>query len=533
MEVDQSNIRASGSTRSNRTATRNSLQDDVQRQVELLDAERAKILQELAEIDTGKSLQESTSMSLLPSVVEIDHNGTKSTVSQPHLTKSSTKDLTSVLLDSVTPSKTLNQLLLDVDKQVREAKAYADPAAAAAHGIIKVVRVIKGQSAPKSAKLLCKVSGTGVDFTVPVAAPDYTAVVSNPICLNEMREKMKQEMYSSSKEYVDDMKLLLANTRKYNRGAEVDWICQHAELLLEAALECIEVLKPYLEAAEAREKDIIRVTPVKADKESNSVSKDESKMAHRTSSRIARASNSSKVEIELPAVDSHVLVFSEESKVWRRARVMKFSRDKKQAQVLLEDHSTEWVLMDSSNWKSIAAPQLPSSPSYTPSSTLAPSGTPKRRRISDHLAGGATNSTKDARALGSDVNDVVLNRIEDTRLGILEELRFSVDHLQRSILQNGGNSENAMVLEQNIDEIVNRAVDKVESRFRNIVENMKHEMNSSLERICEEIVTKTSHVVAERMELVLGKRLSSSFDGIHGEKEKENETGMIIESPET
>ena len=46
--------------------------------------------------------------------------------------------------------------------------------------------------------------------------PDYEKFVSNPMDLSKIRDKLEMLEYEDAFQFVDDVKLLFANSRKYN-----------------------------------------------------------------------------------------------------------------------------------------------------------------------------------------------------------------------------------------------------------------------------------------------------------------------------
>ncbi|CDF33243.1 conserved hypothetical protein [Chondrus crispus] len=133
------------------------------------------------------------------------------------------------------PETALSQLLLECEKEVRDAKAYiADNGPP-----LKIVRVRTGETAPKGATYLSRPKNTGVDFTVPLATKAYTDIVKRPIFLNQIRDKIKAKGYAASEDYLEDMRLLARNTAAFNKGPKLSWVVQHARFLLEAAEDSV------------------------------------------------------------------------------------------------------------------------------------------------------------------------------------------------------------------------------------------------------------------------------------------------------
>lgn len=144
------------------------------------------------------------------------------------------------------PEAVLVSLLLECEKEVRDAKGYI----ASEGPPLKIVRVRVGETAPKGATFLSRPRGTGVDFTVPVTIKAYTELIKKPIFLNTIRDKIKAKTYNSPEDYLDDMRLLARNTASFNKGAELSWVVQHARFLLEAAEDAVTSRRQYFYQAE-------------------------------------------------------------------------------------------------------------------------------------------------------------------------------------------------------------------------------------------------------------------------------------------
>lgn len=183
--------------------------NDVQVQLEHLQQEEALIMRELQELEeksrAGDSGNVGTSKSPAPSHID-------------------------------DPDEALAELLADCEKEVRDAKGYIADEGPPLH----IVRLRPGETGPKSATFLSRPRHTGVDFTVPVTLKAYTDVVRNPIFLNDIRDKIRARAYTSSSEYIADMRLLHRNTVQFNKGPEDAWVVQHAKLLLDAAEDAVE-----------------------------------------------------------------------------------------------------------------------------------------------------------------------------------------------------------------------------------------------------------------------------------------------------
>lgn len=191
--------------------------DDVQEKLYDLDEEERRIMEELRELDdTGQPARNSAPAGA----------GAK----------------------EGSPRHVLNALLADCEKEVRSAKAYVKPGSAP----MQIVRVVPdGPKPPKTATFLSRPKGTGVDFTVPVTLKEYLDVIKSPIFLNNVRDKCVKNHYASAEDYLEDMRLLARNTATFNSAADLDWVVQHARLLLEAAEEAVSARRASFVKAEA------------------------------------------------------------------------------------------------------------------------------------------------------------------------------------------------------------------------------------------------------------------------------------------
>ena len=124
-------------------------QEDVQHELTELEVEEARIMRELEEMDEK---QHSAAMMARGRVVAAHSD----------------------------PGAALNALLLDCEKEVRDAKGYI----ASAGPPLQIARCKPGETVPKHGTFLSRPKGTGVDFTVPVTLKDYYDTIKTPIFLN-------------------------------------------------------------------------------------------------------------------------------------------------------------------------------------------------------------------------------------------------------------------------------------------------------------------------------------------------------------
>lgn len=144
----------------------------------------------------------------------------------------------------------LNSILEQIEKVVRGTEGYVKHNAPK----MEIARLRPGDKPPPSgANNLAAPVGTALDFTKPVdvkAVPKYLQIVKRPMDLGTMRHKCKKMEYQTSKEFLDDMAQIAKNARAFNNSADVQWVVQHAELLLEVAQEQVADKSEEIAAAE-------------------------------------------------------------------------------------------------------------------------------------------------------------------------------------------------------------------------------------------------------------------------------------------
>jgi len=228
---------------------KDTMMNDLEDKKVALDDEEELILKELQELDTMPA----------PAV--------QPTPSPPTRTAASGRGKGGKVLSAV---GNLNMILAECEKEVRDAKGYV----ADAGPPLVIVRCKEDEPTPKHATFLSRPKDTGVDFTIPVKVAGYTALIKNPITLNQIRDKTRHNKYRSAEEYLRDMRLLHQNTATFNATEDVEWIVQHAGLLLETAEIAVEKRELQLMAAEeavaADEAKGVSETPGKRKRESTS-----------------------------------------------------------------------------------------------------------------------------------------------------------------------------------------------------------------------------------------------------------------------
>lgn len=145
----------------------------------------------------------------------------------------------------------LNGILEQIEEIVRSTEGYIVPNMS----VIKIARLQDGESPPPgvTATNLAVPKDTGLDFTAPVDAklvPTYTQIVKNPMYLDLIRRKCKKMTYETAGQFVADMELMASNARLFNKSADVQWVVQHAELLLDVAREQVQRRADDIKAAE-------------------------------------------------------------------------------------------------------------------------------------------------------------------------------------------------------------------------------------------------------------------------------------------
>lgn len=147
----------------------------------------------------------------------------------------------------------LNGILEEVEKVVRETEGYM----AEEVPVMKIVRLRPGEKAPhgRTAKNLARPEDTFLDFTIAVntkTTPAYKEVVKKQMYLDSIKHRCKQMKYNRGEDFLSDFKLLVSNARAFNTTPDVQWVVQHAELLLEVASEEVGKRKDEIAAAESQ-----------------------------------------------------------------------------------------------------------------------------------------------------------------------------------------------------------------------------------------------------------------------------------------
>lgn len=381
---------------------------DVQVQLNDLEAEEARIMRELREIDE-KSRAESAAAGA-------------TTSGRPQ---------SDVHVDD--PDAALASLLAECEKEVRDAKGYI-----ADHGPpMRIVRLRKGEVGPKTATYLSRPRNTGVDFTVPVEHKSYSQTVKNPIFLNDIRDKIRSRAYTHQDDYISDMRLLYRNTDLFNKGVDLEWVVQHARLLLEAAEEAVKTRS----AAFGSIDRAMRLS---------SSSKHRPPAPASKRKRTSDPSNSDRPS--LPSIGAVIEIWwSSPYRRWFPAVIVDRTGSSKAFVRYKSDDSTSWVTLHGSsacNWRfPVSKPPTPTAAPSRPSSRRAEPPPGKKRRAapsSPRSSAGApvvidtVNGDNDAlqAAVASQLKDVMSSIKDQFRDGLerVEAMVHRSDGLQRVLL---------------------------------------------------------------------------------------------------
>lgn len=145
----------------------------------------------------------------------------------------------------------LNGILESIEDTVRKTEGYVVPGAL----VLTIARLKDGESPPPGTKAnkLANPEGLGLDFTAPVdtkEVPAYKEIIKKPMYLNLIRTNCKNMKYQRSEEFLDDMRLMVNNAKVFNQSPDVQWVVQHAKLLLEVAEEQVERRAEEIQTAE-------------------------------------------------------------------------------------------------------------------------------------------------------------------------------------------------------------------------------------------------------------------------------------------
>lgn len=145
----------------------------------------------------------------------------------------------------------LNGILEQIEDTVRKTEGYVVPNT----DVLTISRLKDGESPPPGtrANKLANPEGLGLDFTAPVdtkLVPAYKQIIKKPMYLNLIRTNCKNMKYQRAREFLDDMLLMVNNARAFNKTPDVQWVVQHAELLLKVAEEQVAIRAEEIQTAE-------------------------------------------------------------------------------------------------------------------------------------------------------------------------------------------------------------------------------------------------------------------------------------------
>lgn len=360
------------------------------------------------------------------------------------------------------PESALATLLLECEKEVRDAKGYI-----ANHGPpLTIVRVRVGETAPKGATYLSRPKNTGVDFTVPLTTKEYTSVIKRPMFLNTIRDKIKAHAYTSSDDYVDDMRLMARNTATFNKGPELAWVVQHARLLLEAAEDAVTARQKQFYVAE----DALRQASTQKNRAIAGGSSATGKRK-RTSQGVS-AVDTANGETKLPSVGQAIEVYWPNYRRWFTASVVGKSGSNVHV-IYEEDNTDQWIdLQSNMRWRvrnTRAAASTKSRRTQEPPSI-------KRRKGATSSAGplgsgagaayippGLVN--EDTEAVRSELS----SKFEELKLSVEDLIKEHMDRIDRMLLRSDHLDRVLLAVEdsrENMESFMER-IEERQSRLEN------------------------------------------------------------------
>jgi hypothetical protein len=145
----------------------------------------------------------------------------------------------------------LNGIIETIERIIRETDGYIkeyEPE-------MVIARVRPGEKVPPDVvpRNLSRPSDSFLDFTKAVdtkSTPTYKDIVKKQMYLDLIKYKCKEMKYTSSQQFLADMKLLVDNARAFNSTPDVRWVVLHAELLYEVAKEQLDLRTDEISAAE-------------------------------------------------------------------------------------------------------------------------------------------------------------------------------------------------------------------------------------------------------------------------------------------
>ncbi|PXF42092.1 Protein lin-49 [Gracilariopsis chorda] len=362
---------------------------DVRLQLDDLEAEEALIMRELREMDAKQEAKEAANNRRADQIRE-------------------------------DPEAALAALLLECEKEVRDAKGYiADQGPP-----LKIVRLKHGETGPRSATYLSRPRNTGVDFTVPVTLKAYTDLIKNPIFLNQIRDKIKSRKYRSVDDYLGDMRLLVRNTAQFNKGPDLAWVVQHAKFLLEAAEDAIQARR---HAIHQVEQALQQQAPAKPSKSQQGA------LAAVGKRKRAQPSEKANGDIAaVPAVGSAIEIYWHPYRKWYLAYITDRGEGATVHVRYQEDNSEQWVDLNHERWR------MRNSRSAASRAKRAPEPASKRRKSGGSVAVQQSEATLTAgpSITPEDLDSIKIDlfaKFEDLRDSINDNLRQHLDRVDRAV----------------------------------------------------------------------------------------------------
>lgn len=413
---------------------------DTQQQLNSLEEEEARIMSELRELDEKNRLER-----------------------EAHAKRQS------ALLND--PEAALVTLLLECEKEVRDAKGFI----AHTGPPLKISRVKHGNSAPKGATYLSRPKNTGVDFTVPLTTRDYTSVVKKPMFLNTIRDKIRARTYTSPHDYLDDMRLMARNTAQFNKRPDLEWVVQHANLLLEAAEDAVASRRAHFQQVE----DAFRASPNHKPR-----APPPTHPPHSTGKRKRSAAAAASVALDtngdssLPALGQAIDVYWQNYRRWFSATIV--GKSGSSVHVVYEEDSTDqWIDLKSNvRWR-VRNSRAAASSAKTKRGADAPSS--KRRKgtaasvVVDtpgapvHVPTGLSGEDLDA------LRDEFSNKADDIKRSVIDMLDRHLVKFDRTIARNDQLDRVLLAIQDSksvVDDMVNRLFERqalIEKKLENVL----------------------------------------------------------------
>jgi len=264
--------------------------------------------------------------------------------------------------------------------------------------------------------------------------------VEKPITLNQMRDKCKNRKYRRFEEYLDDMRLLSKNTRDFYVDPQLHWVVQHAQLLLEAAIDAVELRKKPLILAEA---DLVASEPITG----GPAAKQNQQLVHQvhnqragppgvnpTQSKRKREKNSATVtgREDIPELQTTIQIYSESGKRWSDAFVNRISAGKIELFLENGNRSSMWLTLSSLNWRTRPTKQGARDPTRAngqANSSSPGDGLSKKKKPDPDSDVTSSVTLADLDSIRSEM----FHKLEETRDELLREVTKVFERLRESL----------------------------------------------------------------------------------------------------